>query len=62
LKTIPKDPDGNFLGTLEPKNNNKKDPVGFLYFFTLHSKQCWVVLTQNWEKYGQPKCWVKNVI
>jgi len=28
----------------------------------LHSKKCWVVSTQIWVKYGQPKCWVKNVI
>jgi len=27
-----------------------------------HSKKCWVVSTQIWVKYGQTKCWVKNVI
>jgi len=25
----------------------------------VHSKNCWVVLTQLWVKYGKPNHWVK---
>jgi len=28
----------------------------------IHSKQCWVGLTQFWSNMDKPKCWVKNVI
>jgi len=28
---------------------------------SIHSKQCWVVLTQIWVKYGQTQNVIKNV-
>jgi len=45
------------------ETGTENNPFQIHAVFTIHSKKCWVVLTQFWVKYGQtPKCWVKNVM
>jgi len=39
--------------TLETKLNLTKPLFGEFHPIIIHSKKCWVVLTQFWVKYGQ---------